>query len=74
MDAMAAAAACAVSTRDARLPDFSMDKPEVWFSMVEAMFKDCNVTNSKQKYNKVLSGCPWPLWRAWPCWSATSRT
>jgi hypothetical protein len=31
-----------------------MDKPEVWFSMVEAMFEDCNVTNNKQRYNKVL--------------------
>jgi hypothetical protein len=60
MDATAAvaAAACAVSTRNARLPDFSMDKPEVWFSMVEAMFEDCNVTNQKQKYNKVLYRLP----------------
>jgi hypothetical protein len=53
MDAMAAAAvaACAVSTRDACFPDFSMEK---WFSMVEAMFEDCNITNSKQTYNRVL--------------------
>jgi hypothetical protein len=60
MDGMAtaAAAACAVSTRDACLPDFSLEKPEVWFSMVEAMFKDCNVTNQKQKYNKVLYRLP----------------
>jgi hypothetical protein len=60
MDAMAAAAAaaCAMSTRNAHLPDFSMEKPEVWFSMVEAMFEDCNVTNSKQKYNKVLYRLP----------------
>jgi hypothetical protein len=36
MDTMAAAvaAACAVSSRDAGLPDFSMDKQKVWFSMV----------------------------------------
>jgi hypothetical protein len=50
MDAMAAAAAaaaCAASSRDARLPDFSLDKPEVWFSMVEACFEDCNITNEK---------------------------
>jgi hypothetical protein len=62
MDAMATAtaAACALSSCDARLPDFSMDKPEVWFSMVEveAMFEDCNITNSKQKYNKVLYRLP----------------
>jgi hypothetical protein len=60
MDTMATAvaAACAVSTRDARLPDFSMDKPEVRFSMVEAMFKNCNMTNSKWKYNKVLFRLP----------------
>jgi hypothetical protein len=60
MDAMATAAtsACAVSTCDARLPDFSMEKPEVWFSIVEAMFKDCNVTNQKQKNNKVLYRLP----------------
>jgi hypothetical protein len=35
-----------------------MDKPEVWFSMVEAMFEDCNVTNSKQRYNKMLYRLP----------------
>jgi hypothetical protein len=35
-----------------------MDKPEVWFSMVEAMFEDCNVINSKQRYNKVLYRLP----------------
>jgi hypothetical protein len=57
MDAMAAAAAaaaCAASSRNARLPDFSLDKPEVWFSMVEACFEDCNINNEKQHYNKVL--------------------
>jgi hypothetical protein len=39
MDAMAAAAAaaaCAASSCNACLLDFSLDKPEVWFSMVEA--------------------------------------
>jgi hypothetical protein len=56
--AASAACACSVSTRDARLPDFSMEKPEVWFSIVEAMFEDCNVTNQKQKYNKVLYRLP----------------
>jgi hypothetical protein len=53
MEAMAAAAAaatCVASSRDARLPDFSLDKPEVWFSMLEA----CNIVNEKQRYNKVL--------------------
>jgi hypothetical protein len=35
-----------------------MEKPEVWFSMVEAMFEDCTVTNSKQRYNKVLYRLP----------------
>jgi hypothetical protein len=61
MDAMAAAAvaaACAASSRDARLPDFSLDKPEVWFSMVEACFEDCNITSEKQRYNKVLYRLP----------------
>jgi hypothetical protein len=61
MDAMAAAAAavaCAVSSRDARLPGFSLDKLEVWFSMVEACFEDCNITNEKQRYNKVLYRLP----------------
>jgi hypothetical protein len=61
MDAMAAAAAaaaCAASSRDAHLPDFSLDKPEVWFSMVEACFEDCNITNEKQRYNKVLYRLP----------------
>jgi hypothetical protein len=60
MDAMAAAAAaaCAVSSQYACLRDFSMHKPEVWFSMVKAMFEDWNVTNSKQKYNKVLYRLP----------------
>jgi hypothetical protein len=56
MDAMAAA--CAASSCDARLPDFSLDKPEVWFSMVEACFEDCNITNEKQRYNKVLYRLP----------------
>jgi hypothetical protein len=58
MAAAAAAAACAASSRDARLPDFSLDKPEVWFSMVEACFEDCNITNEKQRYNKVLYRLP----------------
>jgi hypothetical protein len=61
MDAMAAAgaaAACAASSRDARLPDLNLDKPEVWFSMVEACFEDCNITNEKQRYNKVLYRLP----------------
>jgi hypothetical protein len=58
MQAAASVAAYAVSSRDAHLQDFSMDKPEVWFSMVEAMFEDCNVTNSKQRYNKVLYRLP----------------
>jgi hypothetical protein len=50
MDAMAAAAAaaCAASSRDARLLDFSLKKLEVWFSMVEACFEDCNIHNEKQ--------------------------
>jgi hypothetical protein len=61
MDAMASAAgtaACAASSRDARLSDFSLDKPEVWFCMVEACFEDCNITNEKQRYNKVLYRLP----------------
>jgi uncharacterized membrane protein YgcG len=61
MDAMAAAAVAAASampSRDARLPDFSLDKPEVWFSMVEACFEDCNIMNEKQRYNKVLYRLP----------------
>jgi hypothetical protein len=61
MDAMhaeASAAANTVSSRDTRLPDFSMDKLEVWFSMVEAVFEDCNITASKSKYNKVLYRLP----------------
>jgi hypothetical protein len=49
MNAGTMEAANAVSAGDARLPDFSMDKPEVWFSMVEAMFEGCNVTASKKK-------------------------
>jgi hypothetical protein len=56
MDTMAAASA--PSSRDARLPDFSLDKPEVWFSVVEACFEDCNITNEKQRYNKVLYRLP----------------
>jgi hypothetical protein len=56
MDAMAAA--CAASSRYARLLDFSLDKPEVWFSMVEACFEDCNITNEKQRYSKVLYRLP----------------
>jgi hypothetical protein len=58
MNAAAMAAANAVLARDARLPDFSIEKPEVWFSMVEALFEDCNVTASKKKYNKVLYRLP----------------
>jgi hypothetical protein len=54
MNAVATAAANAVSAGDTRLPDFSLDKPEVWFIMVEALFEDCNITASKKKYNKVL--------------------
>jgi hypothetical protein len=59
MDAMQAAASAAaylVSSRDARLPDFSIGKPEVWFSIVEAMFEDCNVTNSKQGVVQTARG------------------
>jgi hypothetical protein len=26
-----------------------MDKPEVWFLMVEAMFEDCNVTQTASR-------------------------
>jgi hypothetical protein len=33
-------------------------KPEVWFSMVEACFEDCNITNERQRYNKVLYRLP----------------
>jgi hypothetical protein len=58
MNAAARATANAMSAGDARLPDFSFDKLEVWFSMVEAMFEDCNVTSSKRKYNKVLYRLP----------------
>jgi hypothetical protein len=54
MSAAAAAAANALSAGDACLPDFSMDKPEVWFTMVEALFEDCNIRLSKKKYNNVL--------------------
>jgi hypothetical protein len=61
MDTMAAAAAataCAASSRGTRLPDFSLDKPEVWFSMVEACFEDCNISIERQRYNKVLYRLP----------------
>jgi hypothetical protein len=58
MNAAATAAANAMSASDARLPDFSLDKPEVWFTMVEAMFEDCNITASKRKYNNVLYWLP----------------
>jgi hypothetical protein len=58
MAAAAMAAANAVSAGDAHLPDFSIDKPEMQFSVVEAMFEDCNVTASKKKYNKVSYQLP----------------
>jgi hypothetical protein len=64
MNAAAMAAANTVLARDARFPDFSMDKPEVWFSMVEAMFEDCNVTASKKKHNvrRTPSSQRIPVW------------
>jgi hypothetical protein len=58
MNAAATMAANTVSAGDARLSDFSLDQPEVWFTMVEAMFEDCNITASKRKYNKVLDQLP----------------
>jgi hypothetical protein len=51
-----------------------MDKPEVWFSMVEAMFEDCNVTNSKQRYNKVLYRLPVAVVESLATLVAVSRT
>jgi hypothetical protein len=35
-----------------------MDKPEVWFTMVKALFEDCNIKLSKKKYKKVLYRLP----------------
>jgi hypothetical protein len=49
MNAAATAAANAVSAGDACLPDISFDKLEVWFTMVEALFEDCNIAASKRK-------------------------
>jgi hypothetical protein len=31
------------------LLDFAMDKPEVWFTMVEVLFEDCNIKAAKKK-------------------------
>jgi hypothetical protein len=58
MNAATTADANAVSASDARLLDFNLDKPEVWFTMVEALFEDCNISASKIKYNKVLYWLP----------------
>jgi hypothetical protein len=58
MNTAVVAAANAMSASDCRLPDFAMYKSGVWFRMVEALFKDCNMTALKKKYIKVLYRLP----------------
>jgi hypothetical protein len=50
-----------VSASDARILDcldFSLKKPEVWFTMVEALFEEGSIAAPKRKYNKVLYRLP----------------
>jgi hypothetical protein len=59
MNAAATAAANAVSAGDTHLPDFSIEKPEVWFSMVEA-FKGTALCFHHYSYGCQATRCKPP--------------
>jgi len=41
-----------------KAPPFYQKNPDVWFLQMESQFQLANITNSKTKYNHVLSSLP----------------
>jgi hypothetical protein len=47
-----------VSSGPVHVPEFWIDEPELWFTRVEASFRNANVTSSSTKFDYVLMKLP----------------